>query len=417
VISQVVPVSLLASYIREILDGDRLLADVWVEGEVSNLFPARSGHVYFTLRDEESQLKCVLFRTYAARQRALLSPGDLVAAHGNVSFYEREGTVQLYVDVVQPAGLGLAALQLERLRQQLAAEGLFDPARKRPLPAAPGVIGVVTSPDGAVWHDIQHVLRRRYPLTHLILAPTAVQGDRAPAAIVAALEALQVDGRSEVIILARGGGSAEDLAAFNDEAVVRAVFACRVPVVTGIGHETDHTLVDEAADLRAPTPSAAAELCVPSVVDLRIRLAEHETRLTRAIRQRCESERLRLDHLQTHLRRLDPARTMRTRQALLRELVARGARSQRAALEAARARLALQVGLLRALDPVAVLGRGYAALSDGETGRPLSRVSAATPGIALRADLADGFLLGRVHTIRATAPAPERGQAPNGRRQ
>ncbi len=415
--SQVVPVSLLASYLREVLDGDRLLADVWVEGEVSNLFPARSGHVYFTLRDAESQLKCVLFRTHAVRQRGLLGPGDLVAAHGNVSFYEREGTVQLYVDIVQPAGLGLAALQFERLRQQLAAEGLFDPARKRPLPAAPRAIGVVTSPDGAVWHDIQHVLRRRYPLTHLILSPAMVQGERAPTSLVAALEALQLDGRAEVIILARGGGSAEDLAAFNDEAVVRAVFACRVPVVSGVGHETDQTLVDEVADLRAPTPSAAAELCAPSVIDLRIRLADHEARLTRAIRQRCDGEKLRLHHIQSHLRRLDPARTLGTRQSLLRELVARSARSQRAALEAARSRLALQLGLLRALDPSSVLARGYAALSDAETGRPIGRAAGAAPGIALRADLADGFLLGRVHTIRAMRNAAQHGQTPNGRRR
>ncbi|MDP9365285.1 MAG: exodeoxyribonuclease VII large subunit, partial [Chloroflexota bacterium] len=300
----ILPVGLLTSYVRELLDGDPLLADVWVEGEISNLFLARSGHVYFTLRGDEGQLKCVLFRVHAARQRASLLPGDQVAAHGRVTVYEKDGALQLYVDVVQPAGLGLAALQLERLRQQLAAEGLFDPSRKRPIPERPRAIGVVTSADGAVWHDIQQVLRRRYPFAELILAPTLVQGERAPAAIVAAMAAIEADGRAEVVIVARGGGSAEDLAAFNDEAVVRAVFACRLPVVTGVGHETDRTLVDEVADLRAPTPSAAAELCVPSVLEIGARLAEARERLNRGIDLALENGRLRLRHAEAHLGRL-----------------------------------------------------------------------------------------------------------------
>ena len=398
---QILPVELLTSYVRELLDGDGLLADVWVEGEVSNLFRAQSGHVYFTLRGDDSQLKCALFRTHAARQRALPRTGDQVAAHGHVTLYERDGTLQLYVDVVQPAGLGLAALQLERLRQQLAAEGLFDEGRKRRLPPSPRVVGVVTSPDGAVWHDIQNVLRRRYPFTELLLSPTLVQGERAPGAIVAALEALQVDGRAEVIILARGGGSAEDLAAFNDEIVVRAVFACRVPVVTGVGHETDRTLVDEVADLRAPTPSAAAELCVPSVAEITERLGEARERLERGVELALDGGRVRLRHLQAHLRRLDPGRTITPRQALVRGLAERGVRRQRASLDAARGRLALQVGLLRALDPAAVLGRGYAVLADSATGAPISRVAEASPGQGVRADLADGALLGRIEDVRA----------------
>ena len=404
--TQLVPVDLLTGYVRELLDGDDLLADVWVEGEVSNLFRAQSGHLYFTLRGNDSQLKCALFRSHAVRQRALPGAGDQVAVHGHVTLYERDGALQLYVDVVQPAGLGLAALQLERLRQRLAAEGLFDESRKRPLPVVPRVIGVVTSPDGAVWHDIQNVLRRRYPFTQLLLAPCLVQGDRAPAAIVAALEALQTDGRAEVIIVARGGGSAEDLAAFNDEAVVRAVFACHVPVVAGIGHETDRTLVDEVADLRAPTPSAAAELCVPAVVELDARLAETRERLARGLHTTLEAERLRLRHLQAHLRRLDPGRAIAPRQAQVRELALRSSRRQRAVLEAARGRLALQTALLRALDPVATLGRGYAVLSDAATGAPIDRAGDTRPGRALRADLVDGSLFGRIEAVRPTFPSP-----------
>ena len=402
---QVVPVGLLTSYLREVLERDELLADVWVEGEVSNLFRAQSGHVYFTLRGDEGQLKCALFRTQAVRQQGF-RPGDQVAAHGRVTIYEREGTLQLYVDVVQPAGLGVAALQLERLRQKLAAEGLFDEGRKRPLPVAPRTIGVVTSPDGAVWHDIQNVLRRRYPFVELLLSPTLVQGDRAPVSIVAAIEALQLLTRVEVIILARGGGAAEDLAAFNDEAVVRAVFACRVPVVTGVGHEIDRTLVDDAADLRAPTPSAAAELCVPSILEIAARIGEARERLERGASLAVGGQRLRLDHLRTHLCRLDPGRSIAPRRALVQGLSERNARRQKTTLEAARAGLALQTGLLRALDPGAVLGRGYAALSHPVTGAPLSRVVEATPGQALRADLADGALLGRIETVAPAASAP-----------
>lgn len=401
---QVVPVGLLTSYLREVLERDELLADVWVEGEVSNLFRAQSGHVYFTLRGDEGQLKCALFRTQAVRQRGF-RPGDQVAAHGRVTIYEREGTLQLYVDVVQPAGLGVAALQLERLRQKLAAEGLFDEGRKRPLPVAPRTIGVVTSPDGAVWHDIQNVLRRRYPFVELLLSPTLVQGERAPMSIVAAIEALQLLARVEVIILARGGGAAEDLAAFNDEAVVRAVFACRVPVVTGVGHEIDRTLVDDVADLRAPTPSAAAELCVPSILEIAARIGEARERLERGVALAVGGQRLRLGHLRTHLGRLDPGRSIAPRRALVQGLAVRNARRQRTMLEAARAGLALQTGLLRALDPGAVLGRGYAALSDPVTGAPLSRVMEATPGQTLRADLADGALLGRIETVAPAASA------------
>jgi len=399
--ARVVPVGLLTSYIREVLEGDGLLADVWVEGEVSNLFPARSGHLYFTLRGDEGQLKCALFRSFAVRQRALPSNGDQVAAHGRVTLYERDGALQLYVDVVEPAGLGLAALQLEQLRQRLAAEGLFDAGRKRPLPKAPKVIGVVTSPDGAVWHDIQQVLRRRYPLTELLLAPAPVQGERAAAGLAAALAAIQLDGRAEVVILARGGGAAEDLAAFNDEAVVRAVFACRVPVVTGVGHETDVTLVDLAADLRAPTPSAAAELCVPSVLEIGERVEELRERLRRGVEEGLGGDRERLGHLRRHLRRLDPLAAIAPRQADLRGLIGRGVQAQRARLDRDRAALRLQVGVLHALDPAAVLGRGYAALRDDETGAAVGRAAATAPGRRLRAELADGTVRTWVEAVEA----------------
>lgn len=389
-------VGLLAAYLRELLESDPLLADLWLEGEVANVFPARSGHLYFTLRDDDGQIKCALFRSQAARQAVLPRNGDQVALHGRLTFYERDGQPQVVVDLVQPAGLGLAALQLELLRQRLEAEGLFDPARKRPLPPAPRVIGVVTSPDGAVWHDIQTVLRRRYPLVEIVLAAAAVQGDRAPAALVAAIEALQADGRAEVIIVARGGGAAEDLAAFNDERVVRAVFACRVPVVSGVGHETDVTLIDRVADLRAPTPSAAAELCVPSVAELLTRLADSRERLARSARWALEGERRRLDAARSRLRRGDPAAVLAQRRASVQALVRRAERRIGGVLERRRADVALRRDLLRALDPHGVLRRGYAVLIDAETGDPIAAVADTAPGREFIADLHDGALFGRI---------------------
>jgi len=415
--ARVVPVALLTSYIRELFDGDPLLADVWVEGEVAETFVSRAGHVYFTLRDTNSQLKCVMFKGFAQRQCLLPKAGDQVAAHGRVSVYERDGAYQLYVDAVQPAGLGILALQRELLRQQLAAEGLFDPARKRPLPPFPRWIGVVTSPEGAVWHDIQIVLRRRYPLAHLILSPSPVQGDAAPEGIVRALQRLQDDGRAEVIIVARGGGSAEDLSCFDDERVVRAVFACRVPVISAVGHETDWTLIDEVADLRAPTPSAAAEMCSPSIVDLAERVVALQIQARNAAMARVESERDRFERLNASLRHNSPGRTLpavRTRIALARQRLdeqqrrllsdgraavasqcSRLHQAIRADLNRRQERVRLRRAVLAALEPERVLGRGYAILT-GEGGQPIVRVMDVSAGQAIAARLADGVVAARV---------------------
>jgi exodeoxyribonuclease VII large subunit len=247
-----------------------VLQDLWLEGEVSNWKHAPSGHIYFTLKDEAASIRCAMWRSNI--QRAAYLPagdGEAVLAHGYVSVYEPQGVYQFYVDDVQPVGLGSLYARFEQLKARLQAEGLFDADRKRSLPHFPRRIGVVTSPSGAVLRDILNVLRRRYPLAEVIVAPTLVQGPEAPAQIVRALERVgQVPG-VDVIILARGGGSLEDLWAFNDEAVARAIVAAPVPVVSGVGHETDFTIADFAADLRAPTSSAAAELVTPDRAALR----------------------------------------------------------------------------------------------------------------------------------------------------
>ena len=424
---QVVSVGLLTSYIRELLETDEVLADLWVEGEIAETFVARSGHVYFTLLDGESRLKCVLFRAQAQRLRVPPRAGDQIAAHGRISVYEKDGTYQLYVDFLQPAGLGILALQLELLRQRLAAEGLFETSRKRSIPRMPSCIGVVTSAEGAVWHDIQHVLRRRYPLAHLLLAAAPVQGERAPDGIVAALEALQDDGRPEVIIVARGGGSVEDLWCFNDERMVRAVFACRVPVVSGVGHETDWTLIDEVADLRAPPPSAAAELCSPSIADLAARLVDYQRLTDHLIRDRLEEAAGQRAQLDSRLQRQIPALAFARRRAKLTSLResldqrrTQGVVESRARVAGFRSRAAgalrhdlsnrhhnleLERARLLVLDPGAVLRRGYAHLTSGDDGRSIAGIGDVSVGDRIAARLADGVVAGRVEGLARQALA------------
>ncbi|MGH2533865.1 MAG: exodeoxyribonuclease VII large subunit [Thermomicrobiales bacterium] len=426
-LGQVVSVGLLTAYIRELLEQDEFLADVWIEGEISDLFQSRAGHLYFTLKDEESQLRGVLFQGLASRQRYMMRSGDQVAAHGRISVYQRSGQYQLYADAVQPAGIGLLALKLELLRQQLEAEGLFDASRKRLIPSMPGCIGVVTSPDGAVWHDIQQVLARRFPLVELILAPATVQGDRAPESIVAALASLQEDGRPDVIIVARGGGSAEDLWCFNDERVVRAVFACRVPVVSGVGHETDWTLVDEVADLRAPTPSAAAELCSPSMTEYAGRLHELSLRLRDAAEAAIDDRRIEADRLSRSFVRAAPGQAIAVKRATIamrrrsmslamrrRLAFAKSAminRSERAKYRQrehiARWRLANSVAVakLGTLNPRAVLDRGYAVLTVADGGRLIHSTGDVSDGVVIESRVSDG-------SFRSTVgPTTVRGQA------
>ena len=264
-------VSQVTAYLQDLLAYDDLLRDIWIEGEVSNLRRAGSGHAYFSLRDGSSSLRCALFRNSLGHDH--LADGALVIAHGRVSLYAVRGDLQLIADVIQPEGVGRLQIQLEQLRAQLEREGLFDPSRKRPLPEFPRRIGVVTSPSGAVWHDIQTVIGRRYPLVELALAPVLVQGDAAAPTIAEAIVALNAAADIDAIIVARGGGSLEDLWAFNEEVVARAVFASRAPVVSAVGHETDVTICDLVADVRAATPSEAAEMVVPDRADLLLRVS------------------------------------------------------------------------------------------------------------------------------------------------
>lgn len=252
-------VSQLTFYIRKQLENDPTLQDAWVEGEISNLSRPASGHIYFTLKDKGASLRCMMWKQDAARLRVNLQDGMAVEAHGKITVYEPQGSYQLAVNVIQPKGEGALYQEFLRLKSMLEAEGLFDEERKRPIPDLPRLIGIVTSGTGAALRDMLNTLRRRLPLARVILAPSPVQGVEAPPALVNALNSINKQ-KPDVILLARGGGSIEDLWAFNDERVVRAVAGSRSPVICGVGHETDFTLSDFAADLRAPTPTAAAEL-------------------------------------------------------------------------------------------------------------------------------------------------------------
>ncbi len=298
--ARILSVSDVTRAVKDALKADERMRDVWVEGEVGRVTVSTAGHGYFSLQDARSQLACVFFRDDRVASAFQPQAGLRVVARGRVDVFDAQGVYQLYVSSLQPAGFGDLALRFEALKARLAAEGLFESGRKRPLPLRPPVIAVVTSPTGAVWHDIQHVITRRWPITRVLLVPCLVQGDPAPASIVAALdrvgrwvERCAREGRADeaplVTILARGGGSLEDLWPFNDEAVVRAVVRHAVPVVCGVGHEVDVTLADFAADVRAPTPSAAAELVTPDRVEVAVALGAQERRLRSIVRGRLDA--------------------------------------------------------------------------------------------------------------------------------
>ncbi len=384
-------VSSLTQYIRALFDSDLRLQDVRVQGEISNFTRASSGHWYFTLKDQQSALRCVMWRSNAAQQSYIPQHGDQVLAHGYVSVYEAGGQYQLYADLLQPAGRGDLHQRFELIKARLEAEGLFDPARKRPLPSFPHRIGVVTSPDAAAFQDVQHVLRRRFPLAEVILSPTLVQGEDAPPQIVAALEAVQRAG-VDVILLVRGGGSLEDLWAFNDERVARAVAASRIPVVSGVGHETDFTIADFVADVRAPTPSAAAEVATPNVADLLYTAQALSDRLLDAMRFQLD-ERSRLVEGEARvLRGLSPLRRIGDARQRLDGQSARLARTLSQAVALQRERLAARHKALLAADPRAILARGYAIVERTEDGLRLTDSHQTAPGDALNVYLARGSL-------------------------
>jgi exodeoxyribonuclease VII large subunit len=388
-------VSDLTRHLRQILEADPGLQGIWVQGEVSNLSRPASGHLYFTLKDPGASLRCVMWRSEVSRLRFALQDGMAVEAHGSLGIYEVSGQYQLYTDSLRPLGEGALFQEYLRLKALLEAEGLFDPGRKRLIPVNPRRIGIVTSPSGAAVQDILNTLRRRMPLAEVILAPVPVQGDEAPAAIVTALSELNRVAAPEVILLARGGGSIEDLWAFNDERVVRAVCASAAPVITGVGHETDFTLVDFASDLRAPTPTAAAELATGiTVLDLRQRSFEILQELAGNMDRLFQTRRNLLDGFTTGLRFYSPLRRLKTDRQRVDDLNRRVNAALAHWLELGVAGMRGLESRLMALNPMAVLQRGYAVVTKNE--QVVASRSQVQEGDALRVRLHDGEFDARV---------------------
>lgn len=390
----------LTRHIGQLFSDDEACSDVTVAGEISNFKHHSSGHMYFTLKDEESVIRCAMFRTANSRLRFRPEDGLRVLAHGSVSVYGPVGTYQLYPDRMEPDGLGSLYLAFEQLKAKLEKEGLFDAADKRPIPLLPRIIGVVTSPTGAVIRDIRNVLFRRFPTASLLLAPSAVQGADAPARLEAALRHLQEVPGVDVIILARGGGSLEDLWPFNDENLARAIRRSRVPVISAVGHETDFTIADFVADLRAPTPSAAAELAVPDLASLREVLTQIGNRNRNGFSRRLEMARFRVERLSARPVFRRPLSMLDSRRQGLDGIAQRARLAAAANLERANRRLSLLAGKLQALSPLQVLARGYATVS-GEDGKTLTGLSGIRTGERIHVRFHDGTLEARVEALQS----------------
>ena len=388
----VLTVTQVTRHLQDLLDGDPLLQDVWLKGEVSNLTLANSGHVYFTLKDELSSIRCVIWKSsFNKEARTHLQEGAAVEVHGYVGIYERSGQYQLYVDSVRPAGEGALFQEFLRLKAMLEAEGLFARERKRPLPAFPQKIGLVTSPTGAALQDMLNILRSRFPLADVVLAGTTVQGEAAPDEIAAAIKQLNQNEQPDVILLARGGGSLEDLWAFNDERVVRAIVASKAPIITGIGHETDFTLADFAADLRAPTPTGAAVAAVPEINELLIQLNQTGQNLIVRISENVFFHQTELRDLKFNLDKYSPLHRLAQSLQHLDELHGIFSRTISHRMEMEQKNLQHFTIHLQSLNPYQVLKRGYAIVNN-EKGGMVDTIRKINPGQGILVRLRDGRL-------------------------
>ena len=373
----VLTISQLNTYIKSIFDGDINLSNIFVCGEISNFTDHyRTGHYYMTLKDEAAAVKAVMFRT--ANQRLKFKPenGMRVIARGRISIYERDGQYQLYIDDMQPDGLGALNMAFEQLKNKLALEGLFEQSRKKAMPKYPRRIGVVTSPTGAAVRDIINILARRFPLAEVVLCPVQVQGTSAAGQIIDAIKRFNRGRYADVLIVGRGGGSIEELWAFNEESVARAVAASDIPVISAVGHETDYTICDFVADLRAPTPSAAAELAVPEVFEQRSAISGAKMRCGKALHSRLQAERAKLRQLEMSRGLVSPVMSINIHRQKLDSLIASLSAFVMADVAAKRNNLSIVAGKLDTLSPLKVLGRGYAlAYAGGELIHDASKIS------------------------------------------
>ena len=392
-------VGMLNEYVKGMLENNEVLADVWVRGEISNFTNHyKTGHYYFSLKDERAAISAVMFRSYASRLPFVPQNGMKVILHGRVSLYVPGGQYQINADAMQPDGIGGLYLAYEQLKARLQSEGLFDTARKKPLPPLPTRIGIITSPTGAAIHDMTRILGRRFPLAEIVLYPALVQGAGAPASLIAGMNyfnsgAEQVD----LIIIGRGGGSMEDLWAFNDEALARTVAASRLPVISAVGHESDFTICDFVADLRAPTPSAAAELAVPETEALQRHLRELTHRSELALQGRLTRARECVAALSGSRVLTSPERFVDDCRLRVGDLALRLDRAAEHKLTRSRGDFARVAAQLEALNPLAILTRGYAVAR--KEGTPVRSVRELAPGDPLTLTLADGTVRAKVTEI------------------
>ncbi len=387
----VVSVSAVALYLRDLLELNDVLQNIWVQGEVSNCKTYGSGHCYFTLKEGDAQLHCVFFKNSRLRSSAPnLADGMAVAVNGRISFYERDGKLQCYVERIRILGEGVLFRRFEQLKARLKAEGLFDEERKRPLPAQPAVIGIVTSPQAAALRDMLRVLNTRYPLARVILSPTLVQGTEAPAAIAAALDLLNEQGEAEVIIIGRGGGSIEELWAFNEEIVARAIARSRIPVISGVGHETDFTIADLVADHRASTPTAAATAAVPNIEDWRVDIQEKQRLLTALLEERLFDLKDRLEYTLRDLQRASPLSLIDRRRQQLDDTTERLQTRMQHMLSLHRERLGGLASRLHSLSPLLTIARGYAVVRRESDQAIVSSVQQVQIGDQLTVQVQDG---------------------------
>ena len=394
----ILTVSQLNRYVAFRFQEDSNLRTVFVRGEIANFTRNfRSGHCYFSVRDEEASVRAVMFRTNADRLQFTPENGMHILLQGTVTLYERDGAYQINVTDLQPDGVGAQALALQQRREKLAKLGFFAPERKRPLPRLPQKIGIVTSQSGAALQDMLQILRRRYPIGTVQVYPALVQGDKAPASVAEALKKAGADG-CDVILMGRGGGSNEDLSAFQSEEVAQAVFASPVPVVSAVGHETDNCIADEVADLRAPTPSAAAELAVPKISALREAVSEQAAKLERTFTAFLTKRSENLSRLTVLLEQHSPARTIQLRTQEYESLTHRLHTAMDSFLKQREQQFLAAAGRLESVSPVAVLRRGYALVYHGDG---LARDAAAVrPGDTLSIRLANGSLSAEVTAVK-----------------
>lgn len=390
----VLTVAQLNAYIKQIIDGDRILAGVWVKGEISNFTNHyKTGHFYFTIKDPDSLIRAVMFKSAAAKLKFLPENGMKVVVRGRVSAFVRDGQYQIYVEAMEPDGVGSLYIAFEQLKRKLEAEGLFAPARKRPIPKIPTRIGIITSPTGAAVRDMINITRRRFPYAKLILFPSLVQGPDAPAQLIGGVSYFNAARSVDVIIIGRGGGSIEDLWAFNDETLARTVAASVIPVISAVGHETDFTICDFAADVRAPTPSAAAELAVPDTAELLRKINNIVGHMELALTKNIGMRRTQLSQLAKSRALTSPQNFIDDKRMVLLSLASRMEQEMKLSLTDKRGRFASLTASLEALNPMSVISRGYSAVFD-DSGKLIKSTRQIKKGDRFRFRTTDGSVIG-----------------------